>query len=245
MIKKNKKALYTKYTKKQQKSILKIKFYTYLAQLILFFYGFVFILIYVNSVFSNTDLFSLLFNLSMVLTSFHQCERCRKFIKHPKKPNFIKAKISLRMAICFQITFFAFYAFFAGFVYVMTLGGLWTGAVVIFVFASPFLLLSVMGLCVLRNFRALLVKPLVLYKGKEISEGEKGQEVFLEEKVVEQQEGVRADFQENGYRSKSISSIADFYLESTTDGYYATPESFGMNNQSSMKKNGRVTFPPL
>ena len=141
--------------KRMKRAVVKVKAYTICTQFVMFIYAGFFIYSLASSPFTLSTFISFFLNFTIVMTCASGCgDTRRKLSKNP--PAYTAAKLNVQVAICMLVTYVILYGLAALAIYFILNGKNAIPSLVVFSFASPCLLLALIGYCVIKNFNTLL-----------------------------------------------------------------------------------------
>ena len=150
---------------KKKRAINIVKCYSYITEFLMYGYGGFFIYNLVSSPNSISIFFSFILNIALVMSCAFGCEESRKQMRK-RPPKYRIAKTCLGAAICCLFTFATLYTIAAVAIFFSSNGNSdgFALALIIFIIASPHLLLGFIGLFVIKNFNLLLL-PVTVRQG--------------------------------------------------------------------------------
>ena len=220
----NQRAQLEEFERKNIRAIFKITAFTICVQIVMALYGGVFLFALFSSEFTLGIFCSFLINFTIVMGIGAGCSSCRDKLN---KDLHSKAKVDLQATICLEITYFCLYTSIAGFLYFFSNGGTYYLSLYLVLFVTPCLLLALVGFCVVRNFK-ILIMAFFEYQGANGFE--------------QPQQGAQQP-EYNAYRGDLPQNSLNNDSQGFDTGYAKAPEPFGQGNQAMAKDTGGMAYP--
>ena len=221
--------------RKRKRAVLNIKFYTYIAEIVLLVYLGLFVYVLLRSNFDPKIFISFFINTGIIAGSSTQCEKCRHSLRL-STPLYAKAKKELNFAMCLQMTYFCLYAAIAGALYFYSNGEAFYASIALLLYVTPCLLIALLGCCVVRNFKILLV-PVALYQASNgpqpVQQAQQFQEVPVQpsQPVYGQFDQFQAQGYQGGFFNENLPAYSLTNNESSTAAYFKAPEPLGVRGR--------------